>query len=69
MLQPTGPHEEGGDHEPPPPPPPPPPTAPGRDIWRETSWLPQAGHFTSASSDFRRMRSSNFLPHGAQANS
>ena len=68
MLQPTGPQEGGGEKEPPPPLPPT-RAAAGRDIWRETSWLPQAGHFTSASSDLRMMRSSNSLPHGAQANS
>ena len=55
----------GGENEPPPLV----RAAAGRDIWRETSWLPQAGHFTSASSDFRMMRSSNFLPQGVQANS
>ncbi len=68
MLQPTGPQDGAGEYDPPPPPLPP-PTAPGREIWRDTSWLPQAGHFTSASSDLRMMRSSNFLPQGVQANS
>ncbi len=68
MLQPTGPHEGGGENEPPPPSPPT-RVAAGRDICRETSLLPQAGHFTSASSDLRMMRSSNFFPQGAQANS
>lgn len=43
------------------------PTAAVRDIWRETSAPPHDGHFTSASSDFRRTSSSNDFPQGAQA--
>ena len=62
-----GPQTGAGERDPPSPLPP--RVAAGRDICRETFGLLQAGHFTSASSDFRMMRSSNFLPQGVQANS
>lgn len=65
MLQPTAPQEDGGAN--PPPPPPDARVAAGRDIFRPTSALPHFGHFTSASSDLRRMSSSNVFPQGAQA--
>ena len=60
MPQPTGPHAGAGACEPPPAEPT--RAAAGRDICRATSALPQAGHFTSASSDFRMTSSSNDLP-------
>ena len=65
IAQPTGPQAGAG----PPDAPAPPPTraAAGRDIWRDTSALPQPGQRTSASSDARRTSSSKTFPHGPQA--
>lgn len=62
MPQPTGPHAGGA-----PPPLAPPRVAAGRDIRRDTSAPPQAGHFTSASSERRTMSSSNCFSHLVQA--
>jgi len=64
MPQPIGPHARAGR---PPSPPPLVREAAGRDIWRDTSRLPQDGHFTSASSLRRTMSSSNDLAQGAHA--
>lgn len=63
MAQPTGP-QAGAAKDPSPAPD---PTAAGLDIWREISRPPHAGHFTSASSDFRRMSSSKDFAQRAQA--
>jgi hypothetical protein len=63
MAQPTGPQDGGGEEEPPPPK----RVAAGRDIWRDTAGLPQAGHFTSASSARRMTSSSKDFAQEAQA--
>ena len=65
MPQPMGPQAGAAAREQPPSEPD--RVAAGRDICRATSALPQAGHFTSASSDFRMTSSSKLLPHGVQA--
>lgn len=67
MPQPIGPQD--GAERPPPKdsPPPPPPTEAGRDIWRATSWPPQVGQRTSASSLFLITSSSKDLAQGVQA--
>jgi hypothetical protein len=62
MLQPTGPHPGGG----PPPEEPSTRVAAGRDILRDTSRVPQDGHFTSSASDRRMTSSSNPFPHRLQ---
>lgn len=64
MLQPTGPHDGA---ETPEADPPPMRAAAGLDICRETSGVPQAGHFTSSASELRRMSSSKPLPHRVHA--